>query len=99
MGVRVRVRVGVRFCVMYEAAWYTKAAMMPMRMAAQGWTVAQPAVMPTSAPRRELHVWPMSYRPEPPSFFGMHRLTRRPVRPPIAAERVVVTAVRAIVCA
>jgi len=43
---------------MHEAAWYTKAAMMPMRMAAHGWTVAQPAVMPTSAPRRELHVWP-----------------------------------------
>ena len=44
----------------YEAAWYTKAEMMPMRIAAHGCTVEQPAVMPTRPPSRELHVWPTS---------------------------------------
>ena len=46
--------------IMHDAAWYTNAEMMPMRIEAQGGTLAHPAVMPTKPPSRELHVWPMS---------------------------------------
>ena len=65
---------------------------MPMAMAAQGYTVEQPAVMATRPARVELPMAMMSQWCLPVLNFSRTAVTNRPVRPAAAGAREVVTA-------